>query len=385
MKQVRMAIIGVGGMGEHHCRSLSEVEGVELVAVCDIDRERLKFVCEKHGVPGYTDYRAILEGDVCDAVLIATPHYAHPPITIEAFHHGKHVLCEKPLGVYTEQAEEAIDEHSKHPELVFGIMFQMRTAGIYRKLKDLIDSGEIGTLTRMIWIDTAWFRSQAYYDSGGWRATWSGEGGGVLLNQCPHTLDLLQWLMGMPMRLCAFCSLGKNHDIEVEDEVTAYMEWENGATGTFVTTTSEAPGTSRQEITGTRGKIVVENGEIRFYRNRIPSDEFIETSKDLFGTPEAWKIAVPPAQGEGSHIELIQNFVNAVLKGEQLVSPGEEGIHSLSLANAMLMSGLQDAWVEFPLDGSAYKKLLNKLCKNSRYKKKVRKLKDADMEASFHK
>lgn len=372
-------------MGEHHCRTFPSIEGAELSAVCDVDPERLKMVSEKHGVPGFADHREILEKDLCDAVVIATPHYHHPPIAIDAFRKGKHVMCEKPIGVYTQQAKEAIAEHAQHPGLVFGVMFQLRAAGIYKKVKDLVESGELGPLVRVVWMNTDWYRTQAYYDSGGWRATWSGEGGGVLLNQCPHSLDLLQWLTGMPNRLRAFCSLGKMHTIEVEDDVTAYLEYGNGATGVFLTTTGEAPGTGRQEIAGTQGKVVLENGKITFVRNRVPCDEFIRTSPEGFSSPEAWTVEVPPARGEGRHEEITQNFVNAILKGEKLVAPGEEAIHSLALGNAMILSGLKDKWVDIPFDDAEYKALIDDLCEKSTFKKQVNKLDDVDMEASFHK
>ncbi len=384
MEKVRMAVVGIGGMGEHHCRSFKDVQNLELAAVCDIDPERLKAIRKDFDVPAFSDYRDLLKSDVCDAVLIATPHYLHPPITIDAFRAGKHVLSEKPVGVYTLQAEEAAREHEKYPELVYGIMFQMRAAGLNKKVKDLIDSGEIGRLTRVLWINTDWFRTQAYYDSGGWRATWSGEGGGVLLNQAPHSIDLLQWLAGMPSRVRAFLKLGLSHQIEVEDDVTAYLEWENGATGVFLTSTCEAPGTGRQEIIGTKGKIVIEKGTITLFHNRTEMDEFIRTSEGRFDPPETWTMEIPSARGAGVHQEITQNFVNAILKKERLVAPGEDGIHSLALANAMILSGLRDKWVDIPFDGVEYKALLDELCAGSTLKKNVRAAGAEDMNASFH-
>lgn len=270
MDKVRIAVIGIGGMGEHHCRSFKDVQGAELAAVCDVDGERLKAIRKEFNVPSYSEYREVLKGDVCDAVLIATPHYFHPPFTIEAFRAGKHVLSEKPVGVYTLQAEEAAREHTKYPDLVYAIMFQMRAAGINKKVKDLIDSGEIGKLTRVLWINTDWFRTQAYYDSGGWRATWAGEGGGVLLNQAPHSMDLLQWLTGMPCRVRAFMKLGLSHNIEVEDDVTAYLEWQNGATGVFLTSTCEAPGTGRQEIIGTQERLLSRKARLHCRTTGLP-------------------------------------------------------------------------------------------------------------------
>jgi predicted dehydrogenase len=379
-----MAVIGVGGMGEHHCKSFKDLKGIELTAVCDIDPERRKALSNQMNVPGFEDYRDVLQENICDAVLIATPHYIHPPIAIDAFRAGKHVLCEKPVGVYTLQAEELNREHAKFPELAFAVMFQLRAAGINRKVKDLISAGELGPITRVIWMNTDWYRTQAYYDSGGWRATWAGEGGGVLINQSPHSLDQLQWLAGMPNRVRAFCALGKSHQIEVEDDVTAYLEWENGATGVFLTSTCESPGSGRQEIIGTRGKLVIEAERITFVRNRIPMDEFIRTSEDRFTKPECWTMEVPPASGVGLHGEITQNFVNAILSKEPLISPGEEGLNSLALGNAMILSGLRDKWVDIPLDGAEYKSLLDELCSKSTFKKTVKTAGGGDMNASFH-
>ncbi len=384
MDRVRLAVMGVGGMGEHHCKSFAEVEGLELVAVCDIDAERARAISEQFHVPAFTDHRELLAAGLCDAVLIATPHYFHPPMSIDAMRAGKHVLCEKPIGVYTLQAEEANQVHAQHPELVYAVMFQMRMAGINKTVKALIQAGEIGALTRVVWINTDWLRTQTYYDSGGWRATWSGEGGGVLLNQAPHSLDLLQWLVGMPKRVRAHCHLGKGHRIEVEDDVTAYLEWENGATGVFLTSTLEAPGTNRVELIGNSGRIVIESGKVTLHHNSVPADEFIHTSDNRFAAPEVTVTEIAVEAGKGLHQELTQNFVNAIVHNEPLVAPGEEGIRSLALGNAMLLSGLRDKWVELPLDGAEYKALLDELCAKSTYRKTLREAAKEDMTASFH-
>lgn len=384
MDRVRLGVIGVGGMGEHHCGTFHQIPELELTAVCDVDPGRREKVGKRFGVPAYASFPELLAAEQIDAVLIATPHYAHPTLAAEALRAGKHVLCEKPIAVTPQQARIGLDEHAEHPDLVYAVMFQMRTSGLYRKVKDLIDSGEIGDLVRVIWIQTDWFRTQAYFDGGGWRATWSGEGGGVLLNQSPHGLDLLQWFVGLPKRVRAFCHLGRHHRIEVEDDVSAYLEWENGATGVLVVSTGESPGTNRQEFIGTRGKLVIEGGKLRFDRNRQPMDQVIRESDDRFAVPEHWEMEVPPFPGGGDHSDLTRNFVRAILHGEKLVCPAREALGALQIGNALMLSSLRDKWAEIPFDEREYEDLLSELREKSTFKKTTRDLADADMKASFH-
>ena len=290
-----------------------------------------------------------------DGVLICTPHYSHPQETIAALRAGLHVLVEKPAGVYTAQVKE-MNAAAAASGKVFGIMFNQRMNPLYRKMRELIASGELGEVRRINWIVTDWYRSQSYYDSGGWRATWAGEGGGVLMNQSPHNLDLWQWITGMmPRRIRAFCGFGKHRDIEVENDVTAYAEYENGATAVFITSTYDAPGTNRLEISGERGKLIAEDGRLTFWRLRVPEAEFNLAYKGGFGEPEKWKIDVPIAGGDSNqHRALTCNWVDAIRTGAELDAPGEEGILGLSLANAMLLSTWTDSWVELPLDDEEY-------------------------------
>ena len=244
-------------------------------------------------------------------------------------------------------------------------MFNQRTLGEHRKLKELVESGELGELRRTNYIITNWFRAQSYYDSGGWRATWSGEGGGVLANQCPHNLDLWQWICGMPVRIRAFCGFGKYHDIEVEDDVTAYAEYENGATGVFITTTGESPGTNRMEITGDNGKVVMEEGRITFWRNRTPAHIFNREWKGGFGSPETWKCEIPFQSGGEEHRGITKAWVGAILHGAPLIAPGVEGIRGVELANAMLLSTWQDDWVDIPVDEALYYEELQERIRSS--------------------
>jgi len=370
---LRIAIIGIGGMGSHHARYLlrGDVPGAELTAVCDIDPARLQWSKENLGeqVQTFDNGDALFAAKAADAVIIATPHYFHPPYAIQAFEHGLHVLTEKPAGVYTRQVRE-MNEAAQKTDRVFGIMFQFRTSPIYKKLKDLLESGELGEIRRTNLYATRWFRSQSYYDSGGWRATWAGEGGGVLLNQCPHTLDLWQWTCGMPKRVRAFCYFGKYHDIEVEDDVTAYVEYENGATGVFITTTGESPGTDRLEVDGDHGKVVVENGKLEFWRTREPVSQFLREYKGGFGEPECWKCEVPLGPRGEDHIGITKDWVRAIRTGSTLLAPGVEGINSLELSNAMLLSSWINDWVDIPVDEELFYQHLQERIKSSSVEKK---------------
>jgi predicted dehydrogenase len=279
------------------------------------------------------------------------------------------VLVEKPISVHKADCERLIAAHQDRRQ-VFAAMFQMRTEPKYRKLHQLLTSEELGELVRVNWIITDWYRTEAYYSSGGWRATWKGEGGGVLLNQCPHNLDLLIWLCGKPSKVRGFCQLGRYHSIEVEDNVTAYLEWSNGATGVFITSTGEAPGTNRLEICGEMGRLILENNKITFARNEVSMLQFSRTSKGGFSKPDLWNIEIPFESGGGQHVEIVQNFVNAILDGAPLLCPAAEGLHSVELANAILYSSLTGKTVELPLDGVAYEQRLRKLISESKFEKK---------------
>jgi predicted dehydrogenase len=314
--------------------------------------------------------------------MIATPHYDHPPLAIKGLKRGLHVLVEKPAGVYSRQVRE-MNEVAAASGKVFAVMFNQRTRPVHRKLKELIDSGELGTIRRCNWIITDWFRTQTYYDSGGWRATWEGEGGGALLNQCPHNLDLWQWFCGMPKRVRAFCSFGKHHNIEVEDEVTAYAEYDNGATGVFITSTGEAPGTNRLEITADRGKIIMEDGKLTFFRNRVETPKFLRESEQAFAKPECWRCDVPAGAPGNEHALVTTAFVNAILKGTPLVAAGEEGINGLELSNAMLLSAWTDDWVNVPVAEDLFYDKLQEKVQSSQSTKKAGQDKAMAVDGTF--
>jgi len=358
---VRIGIAGMGNMGGFHSKLLQDTEnkvpGSVLSAVCDKNENALQ---PYKNVSLFQDSDELINSGEIDAVIIATPHYDHTTIGIKALEAGLHVLVEKPISVHKADCERLIAAH-KDPDIVFSAMFNQRTDPFYQKIRKLIQSGELGTLRRVNWIITNWFRPEAYYRSGGWRATWKGEGGGVLLNQCPHNLDLWQWMFGMPDEVWADCRIGRYHDIEVEDEVTAYLKYDNGLSGIFITSTGEAPGTNRLEVTGERGKLIYENGTLRFFRNEVEMSEFSRTSTDGFGAPPpVWNIHIPAdASKHGpQHAGILKNFVGAIQNGDDLIAPASEGIHSVELANAMLYSSEIGQPVKLPLNAAVYESFL---------------------------
>jgi predicted dehydrogenase len=325
---------------------------------------------------------AMIRSGEVDAVIIATPHFLHTTIGIDALKNNLHVLVEKPISVHKADCERLMAAHANQ-KLVFAAMFQQRTDPRYKRIKKLITDGELGQIMRTNWIVTDWYRTEIYYASGGWRATWKGEGGGVLLNQCPHNLDMLIWLAGRPARVRGFCQLGRFHNIEVEDNVTAYLEYPNGGTGVFVTSTGEAPGTNRLELIGERGKLVVEGGKVHFTRNEVSMLEFSRTAKAGFAKPEVWNVEIPVESTGAQHHEITQNFVDAILDGAPLVAPAAEGIWSVELANAILYSALTQQTIDLPLDGLAYEQKLNQLIAESKFEKKVVQSAGEDFTKSF--
>jgi len=393
MAKVRMGVIGAGNMGGHHAKYMNQVPGAELAALADTDGEKRKKLAEQYpGVAIFDTATALLDSKKVDAILIATPHYDHVPIALAAFERGIHVLSEKPMAVSIKAARQVAEAYTqKYTHLKFGIMFQQRTSAMYQKLRELVVEGELGEINRVTWIITNWFRTWAYYASGGWRATWKGEGGGVLINQCPHNLDLIQFVVGgmMPKRVTAVGFIGKTHPIEVEDDISAIFEYENGAVGHFITTTGEAPGTNRLEICGDQGKIVAENGKLVFHRLRKNARTIREQSPESFPKVEAWPIEIPFQGGGDVHKMVTDQFVQAILNNtpnEKLYAPGTEGVKGLEIGNAMLMSGIIRKPVELPMSGDAFDAFIDECAKKYGGKKKLEtKSSGADMGASFAK
>lgn len=366
MDKVRYGIVGIGKQGSLYCKLLTKlnflVKGAELVAVCDIAEDRRKWAAENlKGVKIFSDYNEMFASGLIDVAMVETPHYFHAEIAIAAFRAGLNVLVDKPAGVYTKQVEELNEEAAKHPGQLFGMMFNQRTNPLYIEAKRLIDSGELGELTRIVWIITNWYRPQAYYNQGGWRGTWWGEGGGVLINQCPHQLDLFTWLAGLPVSVQSTVStIGRT--INVENDVTAYCKFANGATGVFITSTHDAPGTNRLEITGTGGKIVIEKGKLTFTQNAQKEPDFSAVNTKFMGKPKTKKhvkrtsfniiklMKKPP-----QHLGILKNYTDVLLgKEKELFAKGEEGIIGLTFSNAIHLSGWTHREVTLPLDEDEY-------------------------------
>lgn len=392
MEQIRMGIIGIGVMGTRHAEYLfaGEVENAVLTAVCDIKPNRLEWAKEKFGeaVARFDKGEELIESGLVDAVLVAVPHYQHAEYAICAFQHGLHVLCEKPAGVYARQVEE-MNAAAKKSGKVFSMMYNQRTNPYFRKLHELVKSGELGELRRMTWIVTNWYRSQSYYDSSDWRATWNGEGGGIMINQCPHNLDMWQWVCGVPDRIRGFCQYGRYHTIEVEDSVTVYAEYGNGMTAQFISTTGEPQGSNRLEITADRGKVVIEetgNNEFKFtyWKFEQSEREFNATYTGGFGEPKAEVTEFVPDHMFpyfDGHKKITRNFVNAILHGEELIAPGAEGLKAVQMFNAIYLSAWTDGWVDVPVDEKAYVDRLEEHKKNSTVKKVSRTI-DMDVSTS---
>lgn len=386
----RVGIIGIGNIGSTHVNSFlsGRVKNAKITALCDIDREHLyKFKDQLDDEVQYFENASeMMSSGLVDGVVIATPHYDHPILAIEAFEKGLHVFCEKPAGVYTKNVRE-MNEAAKKSGKAFQINFVLRTNDAYKKIKELMDNNELGKIKRIVWIITNWYRTQHYFNSGGWRATWAGEGGGTLLNQNPHQLDLLQWIGGMPKRVRASCYFGKNRDIEVEDEATAYFEYENGAVGVYMTSVSEFPGTNRLEIAGDRGKLVYEDNKITFYRTTISEEQYNKEATKGFGPIPMWTcdVGFKASNVTDGQAEMISNWVDAAEKGTELIAPGYEGIKSLSLSNAIYLSAWNDGWVEFPFDEDEFYDKLQEKVKTSTFVKQAVCKSEGDIENSFQK
>ncbi|MFQ9510701.1 MAG: Gfo/Idh/MocA family protein [Lachnospiraceae bacterium] len=385
MEKVRVGIIGIGNMGSSHAQKLAagEVEEMELTAVCDKKETRRQWAKERlpKTVAIFEDATALMDSGIVDAVVIATPHYDHPVLVQEALKKGLHAISEKPAGVYTKQVRE-MNEAAKNSDKVFGMMFNQRTNCVYRKMYELVHSGVYGKIKRVNWIITDWYRSQAYYNSGGWRATWDGEGGGVLLNQCPHNLDLIQWICGMPSKVQAFCHEGKWHDIEVEDDVTAYLEYPNGATGVFVTTTADAPGTNRFEVTMEKAKLVCEGDQLQLYVLKENEREYCYTTTEGFKKPDGDYVEVLTDGENPQHMGVFKAFAGKILHNTPLVADGVEGIHGLELSNAMHLSSWLNKPVTLPIDEDLFLQMLNNKRANSKKKDHVTEV-TFDTEGSY--
>ena len=376
MKKIRLGIVGIGNIGSSHAKTLmaGKCPEFELAAVADTNPDRLTWAKETLGdsIRTFATAEEMFDSGVIDACIIAVPHYAHCKLAIACMERGIHVMVEKPAGVYGLEVRRMNEIADQHPDVVFGMMFNQRTNHIYRKIKELIDSGKYGQIRRTNWIITNWYRPQAYYDSGDWRATWAGEGGGVLLNQCPHQLDLWQWLCGMPVKIHSHLLYGKWHDIEVEDDVTTYVEYENGAAGVFITTTGDPCGTNRLEIQLDGAKIVAEDDKLDVWEFEVSEPEFNRTNTAPFGHIKAHKLELETDGKNEQHAGVLNAWGGAILRGEPMVADGREGIRGLTLSNAMHLSSWLDQTIALPLDDELFHQELMKRVATSRRKENVK-------------
>ncbi|MFI3171091.1 MAG: Gfo/Idh/MocA family oxidoreductase [Eubacteriales bacterium] len=370
-KKIKMGVIGLGNMGTTHVENWlkKRTPEIEIVAVADRNQDKVDKIVSMFpaSITSFLEGRDLIVSGVCDAVLIAVPHYQHPELSVLAFENQLHVLCEKPAGVYTKQVRE-MNKVALETDRVFAMMFNQRTNPVYRKMREIVQNGTVGAIKRVNWIITDWYRTDIYYESGAWRATWKGEGGGVLLNQCPHNLDLLQWICGMPSKVQAFCHEGKWHDIEVEDDVTAYLEFETGATGVFVTTTGDTPGTNRLEITGENGKLVCEDNQLTFWELEENERTFCKKATGGFDKPKCKKHKIEINDENPEHPGVVNAFAANILRGEPLIAEGEEGINGLILSNAIHLSSWLKKPIAIPFDEGLFYEELQKRCQVSRVK-----------------
>jgi len=366
MEKVRMAIIGTGGMGSNHANLTPSIEEVKLCALADARPEAAAKLGEKLSVPAYGDYREMLKKEKPDFVLIAVPHPAHMAVALDAFAAGAHVLCEKPLASNLIEADRMVAAAKKHGKLL-GVMFQQRTEPAKCKLHEIVKSGTLGAITRVNMISTL-YRCQAYYNSGAWRGSWAGEGGGVLLNQAPHDIDQFIWIAGEPVEVQGYVETSRLHDIEVEDTATALVRYANGARGYLHVSTVEHPATFRFELCGDKGKVVFDGSSIKLWTTQPSISEFTKTSTVAWSFPAVSEQAVEIPTGPSGHAEITRDFAKAITEGREPLAPGREGLWSLELSNAIIYSSYRNRAIELPLSRQAYNRFFKEKCKTSRYK-----------------
>ncbi len=388
MKKVRYGLIGIGAQGGAYAAFLTGKasgfpgmpavecpENCTLGALCDIDPKKEEFCKTAYAdYPFFTDWKDMVASGTVDAVITTVPHYLHTEMAIYCLEKGMPVLVEKPAGVYAKSVREMNECAANHPDVAFGIMFNQRTNTLYQKIKEIVASGELGEIRRSNWIINTWWRPDSYYRQSDWRATWGGEGGGVLVNQAPHQLDLWQWICGVPSKVYSKIIYGAHRDIVVDNDVTIVTEYPNGATGTFVTCTHDPIGTDRLEIDCDNGKIVVEGSrKATVYRLAKSEKEMNETMSmmDLmkltmgnaagglytveeFEYPDRWGV---------QHTEVMVNFAAHILDKTPLLAPGADGINGVNLANATLLSSWLGKEVSNPVDEDLYLEELNKRIK----------------------
>jgi predicted dehydrogenase len=380
---MKLGIIGLGNIGRVHADNIlkGQVEGAELAAVANQPLESMDDL-KALGIGCFADADGLIDSGLCEAVIVALPTHLHAPVGSRVLEAGHHLMMEKPLACHKAEGE-ALLAARQHDDHVVGLMMNQRMHPCYLKIKEWIDAGATGELQRMSWTMTNWFRPEIYYQSSPWRATWKGEGGGVLMNQCPHNIDVMQWLVGMPSSVRAHCAFGKYHDIEVEDEVSAFLEYENGATGLFVASTGEAPGTNRLEIVGDLGTVITDGSEATLIRNSSSSAAFSRSTDEMFGTPDTTVETFSPTNAVNQHAAVLENFIRSANGEAELIAPAVDGLNSLELAGAMIYSTWIDDAVSLPLDGAAYASVLAGKMAQSRPREVVQTAARVDMSKSY--
>lgn len=380
---MKIGIIGLGNIGRVHAKNIQDglIGNAELVAVANQPIESMDDFKEQ-GIACFDDGTKLIESGLAEAVIVALPTHMHAPMGILALEAGLHLMMEKPLACHKAEGERILAARQREGQ-VAALMMNQRTHPCYVKIKQWMDNGEIGELQRVSWTMTNWFRPEIYYQSSPWRATWKGEGGGVLMNQCPHNIDVLQWLVGMPAKVRAHCSFGKYHDIEVEDEVTAYFEFDNGATGQFTASTGESPGSNRLEIVGDLGTVITDGSTVTLIRNGESVSAFSRTTDEMFGAPETREEIYEPAEAVNQHAVILNNFLQAAIGETELIAPMEAGLQSLQLAGAMIFSTWIDDTVELPLDAVAYEAAIQERIAQSKPREVVQTAAKVDMSKSY--
>lgn len=378
--KVRLGVIGLGNIGQQHIRHVlsGAVQRCEITALASRNPTPL---VDDIGARHFTDYRDLIASGEVDAVLVATPTMSHKAIGDCALEAGLHVLMEKPIGLSIGEGEALLERCSD--EQVFALMLNQRMDPVFARMKAQLDEGAIGKLQRSHWTMTNWFRPEVYFQVSDWRATWRGEGGGLLVNQCIHNLDIFQWLCGMPASVRGFCGFGKYHDIEVEDEATAWFEYGNGATGVFVGSTGEAPGVNRFDIVGDLGMLSYDGERLLLTENQPGTAQFSRETRDMFGQPERREKDCTPGHTVNQHALIISNFVKAILDGEPLIAPAREGLNSLAIANAILLSAWSGEQVSLPLDSQVYQQALDQRLAHSGLREKADIEARVDMDKSY--
>ena len=379
-QQVRLGIIGLGNIAQQHIRHIvgGQVPACRVAAVCSRQPHP---IATELAVPHFSDYRELVDSGLCDAVLIASPTFTHREAGDYALKAGLHVMMEKPIGLSVQEGEQLLATAGAGQ--VFAVMLNQRVDPLFLTMRGILQHGGLGSITRCQWNMTNWFRPDVYFQVSDWRATWRGEGGGLLLNQCIHNLDILQWLCGMPQRVTGFCGFGRYHAIEVEDEATAYLEFENGATGVFIGSTGEAPGSNRLEIVGDCGSLLFDGERLWHTRNSPATSVYSHETREMFGMPDCRTTDITPDRQVNQHARILANFVQGIRNGEALVAPAEDGLASLSLANAILLSAWTGEAVDLPIDAARYQAALDEKIRHSTLREKAAIEASVDMSRSY--